>query len=636
MVHGRNSTRSAKTDKERKVNMGKKKENNNRISKNEQQLNSGKELVKAHPLFGKLYISANNVSKSMLGKDVPAKVSSSGTIYLNKDCDREPREWAYIIAHCMLHLCFGHFDAEKMPGYWQKISEKQQKWVNSYDPELWNMACDIYISRFLADIKFGKSDIGQSTLNSAVSGSDERKIYDQLVLTHTPPDHTLFGTAGEYADMIGTDVPLTYYNHTNYYMSSFAYALADSVRDVIDDAGDRPENDRKRHKTEMEKAAEWFIAHYPLLGGLATGFKIVSTIGRSDLSDVEIAAVDVVSGEIYVNPAAGLTLEEWKFVLAHEYLHAGLQHHARRNGRDHYLWNIACDFVINGWLNEMQVGIMPQNGLMYDESLKAMSAEEIYDILTDNIRKNSKLSTFRGYGKGDIIDSGWSPDMKGSTSLDDFCKSALRSGLEYHDSIDRGYIPAGLIEEIKALSMPPVPWDVELAKWFDTWFTPLEKHRTYARPSRRQSSTPDIPRPSWVYADIPDQSRTYAVIIDTSGSMSPSMIGKALGAAASYSVAKDVPLVRVVFCDASAYDIGYVSPEDIAGRVMVKGRGGTVLQPAVDLLENAKDFPKNGPILIITDAEIEHDLKVRHEHAFLIPDGSRLPFRPRGKVFYFK
>ena len=273
---------------------------------------------------------------------------------------------------------------------------------------------------------------------------------------------------------------------------------------------------------------------------------------------------------------------------------------------------------------------------MYDESLKAMSAEEIYDILTDNIRKNSKLSTFRGYGKGDIIDSGWSPDMKGSTSLDDFCKSALRSGLEYHDSIDRGYIPAGLIEEIKALSMPPVPWDVELAKWFDTWFTPLEKHRTYARPSRRQSSTPDIPRPSWVYADIPDQSRTYAVIIDTSGSMSPSMIGKALGAAASYSVAKDVPLVRVVFCDASAYDIGYVSPEDIAGRVMVKGRGGTVLQPAVDLLENAKDFPKNGPILIITDAEIEHDLKVRHEHAFLIPDGSRLPFRPRGKVFYFK
>lgn len=284
----------------------------------------------------------------------------------------------------------------------------------------------------------------------------------------------------------------------------------------------------------------------------------------------------------------------------------------------------------------MQIGIMPHNGLMFDETLNNQSAEEIYDRLTDNIRKNSKLNTFRGYGKGDIIDSGWTPDMCGATSLDEFCKNALRNGLEYHSSTSRGYIPAGLIEEIKALSMPPVPWDVELAKWFDIHFSPIEKHRTYARPSRRQSSTPDIPRPSWVTADIPEYSRTYAVIIDTSGSMSPALIGKALGAAASYSVAKDVPFVRVVFCDAQAYDIGYAAPEDIAGRVMVKGRGGTVLQPAVDLLENVDDFPKNGPILIITDAGIERDLKVHREHAFLIPEGKRLPFRPRGKVFYFK
>ena len=60
------------------------------------------------------------------------------------------------------------------------------------------------------------------------------------------------------------------------------------------------------------------------------------------------------------------------------------------------------------------------------------------------------------------------------------------------------------------------------------------------------------------------------------------------------------------------------------------------MQPAVDLIENAKDFPKDGPILMITDAGIENDLKVRREHAFLIPEGRRLPFRPKGKVFYFK
>lgn len=612
-----------------------KKKNENKISRNEQQLLDAIALVNSHPLFGKLDIRFEIVQKSSLGKNIPAKTSSSGTVYLNKDCDRQPKEWAYIIAHCMLHLSFGHFDAERMPGYWQQITEKQQKWVNQYDPDLWNIACDIFIARFLADIKFGKSDIDASQFAVYGSALNELKIYEHLVNNNTSVKFDTFGTAGEFPDMIGTDSPLTYRYGKNRYITEFAYALADSVRSVIDDAGNKPEGHSKR-KSVMQKAADWFINHYPLLGGLATGFKVIGTTGRSELNDIEIAAVDVTVGEIYVNPAAGLTLEEWEFVLAHEYLHAGLQHHARRNGRDPYLWNIACDFVINGWLHEMQIGIMPQNGLMYDETLNNQSAEEIYDTLTSNIRKNSKLGTFRGYGKGDIIDKGWTPDNNKPTTLDDFCKSALRNGLEYHTSTGRGFIPAGLIEEIKALSMPPVPWDVELAKWFDTWFMPVEKHRTYARPSRRQSSTPDIPRPSWVRPELPEYSRTYAVIIDTSGSMSPEMIGKALGAAASYSVAKDVPLVRVVFCDAQAYDIGYIAPEDIAGRVMVKGRGGTILQPAVDLLENAKDLPKNAPILIITDAGIEHDLKVHHEHAFLIPEGARLPFRPRGEVFYFK
>ena len=81
--------------------------------------------------------------------------------------------------------------------------------------------------------------------------------------------------------------------------------------------------------------------------------------------------------------------------------------------------------------------------------------------------------------------------------------------------------------------------------------------------------------------------------LDTSGSMSPELLGMALGSIASYGAAREVPLVRVIFCDARAYDAGYLAPEEIAGRVQVKGRGGTILQPGIDLLEQAKDFPNN-------------------------------------------
>jgi predicted metal-dependent peptidase len=122
-------------------------------------------------------------------------------------------------------------------------------------------------------------------------------------------------------------------------------------------------------------------------------------------------------------------------------------------------------------------------------------------------------------------------------------------------------------------------------------------------------------------------------VIDTSGSMERPLLGKALGAIASYAIAREVPQARVVFCDAAAYDAGYLDVEAIAGRVTVRGRGGTVLQPGVALLERAEDFPADAPILVITDAECDM-VRIRREHAFLVPPGARLPFTPRGPVFH--
>jgi len=130
--------------------------------------------------------------------------------------------------------------------------------------------------------------------------------------------------------------------------------------------------------------------------------------------------------------------------------------------------------------------------------------------------------------------------------------------------------------------------------------------------------------------DVP--SRTFGVVLDTSGSMERALLAKALGAIASYSITREVPAARVVLCDAVAYDEGYLATETIADRVHVRGRGGTILQPGIDLLERAEDFPKDGPILIITDTFCDH-VRTRRDHAFLIPKGRTLPFSPHGPVF---
>lgn len=596
------------------------------MPKNLASLYAGFDILQRHPLFSQLKGTIIPKASHLSSKKSIACVTKSGDIFANLSANLDAPEWAYVFAHNLLHLAFGHFDKDKMP-----------QTARVY-PLVWNKACDIYVTRFLTDVGFGKSLFTDPASQYAIKLNDEVKIYDYLLEKEgTLPKQDYGLNASDTKDMIGVESPIIYKNgEQNEYADTFSYAITHSMKKAVSEVGGHDFS--QKTDTVITKAAQWFLAHYPLLGGLASSFKIIEDINICHRYEIHIAAVDATHGEIYANPSCGLNLEEWKYVLAHEYLHAGLCHHERCQGRDRYLWNVACDYVINDWLHEMRIGDMPEEGLLYDESLHNMSAEAIYDLIVKKMRKFKKHATFRGYGQGDIFGSN-GPHFEGigkGITLDDFFKNSLREGLDYHITHSRGYIPAGLVEEIRALAMPPIPWEVQLGKWFDEQFPPLEKHRTYARPSRRQGSTPNIPRPSYVLLEKDLESRTFGVVIDTSGSMCSSQIGLALGAIASYAVSKDVPFVRIIFCDAAATDAGYMAPEDIAGRVEITGRGGTVLQPGVDALEKAKDFPVTGPILIITDGYIEENLKVKREHAYLIPNGNKLPFRSKGKVFYME
>lgn len=609
------------------------KKNGKKISFTEENLEKGIELIRNHKVFKNVRITIIDDGKFMGKNDIA--VADKKFVYVNPKYYLEPSGWAYAIAHAMLHLILGHFDKDKLPGYEIVNTDGTKTWKLDFDKKLWSAACDLYIAKFLSDMKFGKP-IDYINLSAVpCSLSDEKKIYEYLHTLGEVPEHLKCDTAVQ--GMIGLDNPIEYIDgETNWATDMFIDAVAWAATDSVRIAGGGESLEKHRIGYLESESKNWFMSHYPLLGGMATAFDIVMDYEISRREEIQIAAIDVYKGIIYVNPSARLSREECRFVIAHELLHAGLQHSERRLGRDPFLWNVACDYTVNSWLVDMQVGEMPQ-GCLYDEAYKDWSAESIYEELIKEIRKNQKLNTLRGYGKGDIIshDVGKKCSTYSGMTLDEFCKSALAQGLEYHISSGRGYVPAGLIEEIRALSMPAIPWEVELARWMDSYIPPLEKHRSYARPSRRQGSTPDIPRPRYIKQNFDNESRTFGVIIDTSGSMSTKMIGMALGSVASYAAARDVPLVRVVFCDAKAYDAGYMSPEDIAGRVEVKGRGGTILQPAITLLEQVKDFPESAPVLIITDAEIESKLQIQREHAFLIPKGKRLPFSPKGKVFYF-
>jgi predicted metal-dependent peptidase len=581
---------------------------------------AGARLVYEHPLFSSLYSGAEIIRRE--GSIPPgnglAAVYQTGIIICHPRVRLNPPVWMHVIAHCLLHLGLEQF----------VVKEKQS---------LWNIACDCVVEKFLEDLHFGHAHY-ENRPPSGVSG--EEKLYERLLWLDDLSEYIGYGTAGlRAADMIFKKPELHTYaaRHTWSWSSRLAAGLGDAVHDAVEQAVSSQleggYHSWRRGNSQAETAREWFISSYPLLGAIATSFTIIESQEICRQKDIHIAAINCGLQEVYINPAAHLTMEECRFVMAHEFLHAALRHEVRHEWRDAYYWNIACDFVINGWLTEMGLGERP-DGVLYDEQLQGLSAEAVYDRIVTDLRVYKKLATLRGEGLGDMLSGGASLGPGSGTDLDEFYRRALAQGLEYHQNAGRGYLPEGLIEEIRALSHPPIPWDVELARWFDELFAPLEKTRSYARPSRRQSSTPDIPRPSLSPNRAALDGRTFGVVLDTSGSMERALLATALGAIASYSASRDVPAVRVVFCDAAAYDQGYMRPEEIAGAVKVKGRGGTILQPGIDTIHQAEDFPAGAPLLLITDAECEDRLVLYgREHAFLIPEGATLPFVPKGKVF---
>ncbi len=550
-------------------------------------------------------------------------LAPDGAIWVHPKRLAAPEEWARVLALAYVALGFGL--------------------VRQREPQtLWEIAGLLVAERFCQEAGIGATSEELLHPDVAIPVSGEEPLFRGLVTEGCDPallvwrdtlcgkGMTVFRPADE---RTGTRRPPAW-------RELLADGIARSVGEAIERAGGRVVTTARttRKLTPALKAQRRLINSHPLLGALAIGFDLEEDPRVCQSHDIRVAAIDVGSRTIWINPAAGLNEAECLFVFAHELLHAGLNHASRRRGRDPFLWNAACDFVINGWLIEMSIGAPPTLGLLHDSELAGHSAEEIYDQLARDLRRARKLATLRGPGLPDLLGR-----EEGGIFVDAeaYCRRALWQGMERCLlGGGRGTLPAGLVEEIRALAQPPIPWDVRLAYWFDEHFPPPELRRSYARPSRRQASTPDIPRPSVTKPPEEERrARVFGVVLDTSGSMEPKLLGKAIGAIASYAQAREVYAVRLVYCDAVAYDAGWLPPESLLERIAVKGRGGTVLQRGVDCLRDAAlrdDFPKRGPVLLITDGYCEEQLSIDFEHAFLVPEGKRLPFTPRGEVFWVR
>jgi predicted metal-dependent peptidase len=550
-----------------------------------------------------------------------------GAVWLNPHTRPElgPPEWTFILGHQLLHLGLNH------------AARRLHR-----DPLLWNLACEHAADNLLHAFKLGRAP-HDFAVDSAFAGMREEEIYDLLAEDRRALAALKTCAGSGRADMVRRARVIPDYDHDrrrrdweNLLAEGIRQAVDDAVRETAETLGqDAPASTGWRL---AENARRWVLNEFPLLGALATEIKIIADADLCERMDIHVAAVNGWLGEMYLHPGCKFTQEELVFVYVHELLHVALLHHTRSRGRDPWLWNLSADFVINGWLVEMGVGKMPAIGGLYDPRLAGMGSEEVYDLLARDPKKCKGLRGFRGKLGDVLLDDAGRRIYRGDVAtLDDVYRRCLGAGMSCL-GMGRGAVPAGLLEEIRTLFTPPVPWDVELARWIEQ-HVPLvrEKLRTYARASRRQSSTPDIPRPARYVPQAWKDACTFGVVLDTSGSMDRELLGRALGAVASYAEARDVPAVRLVLCDAAPYDRGFVAPSDLRGVFSVQGRGGTVLQPAVNFLVSRPDFPASAPVMILTDGWCEEEILVPREHCFVLPRKSwkegALPLRTSAPVF---
>lgn len=126
------------------------------------------------------------------------------------------------------------------------------------------------------------------------------------------------------------------------------------------------------------------LVKYPFFGS------VVASVGYKENKDISTADTD---GEtIYYNPEylEKLSVEEQTFIFAHEVCHIAFNHILRSEGKDHELWNIATDGVINQFLKRDGLKMAP-GGVDMAEAIN-YDAEQLYEKLLQGKKQRQQQS----------------------------------------------------------------------------------------------------------------------------------------------------------------------------------------------------------------------------------------------------
>lgn len=326
----------------------------------------------------------------------------------------------------------------------------------------------------------------------------------------------------------------------------------------------------KAVEDKLVQARVSLLIHQPFFGNMATRLILIRAEEWCDT-----AATD--GRNFYYNPAfiESLTSRQLEFLFGHEVLHNCFEHLGRKEVRNHMLWNIACDYVVNQILIDNNIGkIIPD--CLLDEKYKGWYAEQVYDDLNEQYGKDGKtleelidkmidehLET--GYGSQETDNDG-RPCIRESDRQK--IKDEIREAMINAAGQSAGKLPAGIKRLVENLTQPKMNWREILRQTMQSTIT---SNFSYMRPNRKTQYDGIV-----IPGVVKGETVSVCVAIDASGSITDKDAAVFLSEIRGIMDQYDSFEVRVWSFDTKVYnDQTFTADDNDIERYEIKGGGGT-------------------------------------------------------------
>lgn len=347
-------------------------------------------------------------------------------------------------------------------------------------------------------------------------------------------------------------------------------------------------------RVQKESLAVISHAQYRPLGGIVM-------MGKTEMDDaVRTAETDGMN--TWFNPGfvAQQGVKELRFLILHEAMHK-----AKRDlitwvhlwEEDAYLANLSCDYVNNLELVKSDpssrfIAMPPQGAL--DQRFDGMDAGEVFRILKQEGKKDD------GTGPQPLDAHKWEEASKLTPEqvqkVEREVATALQQGLLFSKNM-----AGGLERMVRDILEPEVDWRQELREFAITACSGKELS-TWRRPNRRS-----LDRGVYLPSSYSETVRRMVIAVDTSGSISGTIISTFLGAVSQVARTIQPEVLDLLYWDtqvAAHEKYGQGEYESLIASTKPVGGGGTSPSCVSSYLQEQRIQPEC--VLVLTDGVVSN------------------------------